>query len=338
VSEQFIVRSVTPDDADSVARIFDLAGRSWATSVQQRRQKKDERIPVNGIRILAEADGQIVGTASANEALDGLVPQPGVFSAKVAVDPRTTSQGVGRALWTTVSEWLHPQKAEQIISWTDRDDARSVAVARHWGFVRRPGSIEDPDDLEDGEAWAWQFRLDLDSIDPDRMNALAPLPQGVHISALVEALDDRHLRASLHEAHEECRADVPSWETYKSSGLAEFEQAQHQRLADGGVGLVAHRGKQVLAATFAERAAFVPDLHNDFTMVSRAARGQRLALSLKSRLLTEVAADGIERITTEVRSDNPRMLAVNAALGFHRVTMRQLVHAGSDLGTAPLPP
>jgi GNAT superfamily N-acetyltransferase len=339
VSKHLIVRPVTPDDADGAARIFDLASRCWATSVaQQRRQKEDELMPVNGIRIVAEADGQIVGAASANEALEGLVPQPGVFSAKVAVDPQATSRGVGRALWATLSQWICPQSPQQIISWTDRDDSRSVAIARHWGFERRPGSIEDPDDVEHGEAWAWHFRLDLSSIDPDRVNGLAPFPQGVHISALVEALDDNNLMASLHEVHEECRADVPAWETYESSGLAEFKRAQHQRLADGGVGLVAHRGRQVLAGTLAERAAFVPDLHNDFTMVSRPARGQRLALAVKSRLVTEAAAGGVERITTEVRSDNPRMLAVNAALGFRRVAMRQLVHDGRDLGAAPSAP
>jgi RimJ/RimL family protein N-acetyltransferase len=61
-------------------------------------------------------------------------------------------------------------------------------------------------------------------------------------------------------------------------------------------------------------------------MVRRSASGQGLALAIKSRLIHEAAAAGIEHITTEVRTDNHAMLAVNATLGFRRIAMRQLVH------------
>jgi RimJ/RimL family protein N-acetyltransferase len=80
----------------------------------------------------------------------------------------------------------------------------------------------------------------------------------------------------------------------------------------------------VLAGTFAERAAFVPLVHNDFTMVRRSARGQRLALTVKRCLIEEAARANIQQITTEVRTDNKPMLAVNATLGFRRIAMRQL--------------
>jgi predicted GNAT superfamily acetyltransferase len=101
-------------------------------------------------------------------------------------------------------------------------------------------------------------------------------------------------------------------------------KAQHERLQHGGLGLVAHRNRDVVAATFAERAAFVPMIHNDFTMVRRTARGHRLALAVKSRLIRDAASCGLQRITTEVRTDNGPMLAINATLGFRRIAMRQL--------------
>ena len=76
-----------------------------------------------------------------------------------------------------------------------------------------------------------------------------------------------------------------------------------------------------------EGAAFVPMIHNDFTMVRRTDRGQRLALGVKSRLIRDAASRGLERITTEVRTDNGPMLAINATLGFRRIAMRQLTRA-----------
>ena len=65
-------------------------------------------------------------------------------------------------------------------------------------------------------------------------------------------------------------------------------------------------------------------VHNDFTMVRRSARGHRLALTVKRCLIEDATAGGIERITTEVRTDNKPMLAVNATLGFRCIAMRQL--------------
>jgi RimJ/RimL family protein N-acetyltransferase len=202
-----------------------------------------------------------------------------------------------------------------------------VAIASHWGFHRQPGSVENPDDLEAAEPWAWDYELRLaPTHDLDPTNG-TPLPPAVTVSPLAAVLNDRQLSASLHEAHEECRTDVPAWEPHEPKPHSDFVRAQQERLEDGGGGLIAHRRGQVLAATFADRAAFVPILHNDFTMVHRSARGQHLALAIKSRLVHEAARTGIERITTEVRTDNHPMLAINATLGFRRIAMRHLVQS-----------
>jgi GNAT superfamily N-acetyltransferase len=240
----------------------------------------------------------------------------------VAVDPCAAAQGVGSRLWAALREWLASQhQRKEVLSWADRDDQRTVAVAAHWEFERRAGSIEDPADLKADEAWAWTYELQLGGLEKE-----APIasPPRVSISPLPDVLADRRLLASLHEAHEECRGDVPAWETYEPKPLQYFIDTQQQRLADGGFAVIAHRDNEVLAATFAERAAFVPMVHNDFTMVRRSARGNGLAMAIKRRLISEAAATGIERITTEVRTDNKPMLAVNATLGFRRIAMRHL--------------
>ena len=315
------IRPATNEDREVVTRIFDTANPAWATSAAQyRRGRRPE--PANGIFVVAERAGQVVGAARANEALEGLLPRPGTFSARVAVDPRAAAQGVGSRLWAALREWLGGQdRPQEVLSWADRDDERTVAVAAHWDFERRAGSVEDPADLKDDEAWAWNYELQLGDLVTEEPIAS---PRGVSVSPLADVLDDRRLTASLHEAHEECRADVPAWETYDPKPLQHFIDTQQQRLADGGFAVIAHRNGEVLAATFAERAAFVPMAHNDFTMVRRSARGNRLALAVKGRLIQEASAVGIQRITTEVRTDNNPMLAVNATLGFRRIAMRQL--------------
>jgi mycothiol synthase len=247
------------------------------------------------------------------------------FSARVAVHPDAAGRGVGRCLWAKLTEWILPQHPRQIPSWADKSDCHSLAVADHWGFTRRPGTIEATEDLQNAEPWPWRYELRLDSLHLDSVLDHAVLPADVECHTLAEVVDDADLVASLHEAHEECRTDVPSWEPYQTMTKQDFEKSQRQRLVDGGFGLVAHRRRQVLAATFAEGMAFVPDLHNDFTMVHRSVRGQHLAVTLKARLITSALTLGFERITTEVRSDNAPMLAVNETLGFRRIAMRHLV-------------
>jgi GNAT superfamily N-acetyltransferase len=320
----FKIRPATSDDREIVTRIFDTANPAWATSTAQYR--RGPRLdPTNGISLVAERAGKVVGAARGNEALEGLLPRPGTFSARVAVDPCTLGHGIGSRLWTAIREWLDRQThCEVVLSWADRDDERTVAIAAHWGFDRQPGSIEDPADLNADEPWAWNYELKTQDC---RLEAPNDCRAGVSISPLAEVVADRRLVASLHEAHEECRADVPAWEPYEPKPLQQFIVTQEQRLADGGFGWVAHRSDEVLAATFAERAALVPMVHNDFTMVRRSARGQGLALAVKHCLIQDAAAGRIDRIMTEVRTDNQPMLAVNATLGFRRITMRRLSRA-----------
>jgi GNAT superfamily N-acetyltransferase len=321
-----LIRPACEGDREAVTRTFDAANPAWATSAAQYRLGP-RRAPANGMELVADSDGRIVGAARVNEALEGLLPRPGTYSARVAVHPGELGQGIGGRLWNAIREWLEPQTPQEVLSWADHDDHRSVAVAAGWSFQRRSGSIEDPEDLNDGEPWAWNYELALPGGAPSVPGAPAATA-GITLSPLAEVLDDPDLSASLHQAHEDCRSDVPAWEQYQPVPYADFARTQRSRLADGGIGLVAHRNGEVLAATFAERAAFVPMLHNDFTMVRRPARGQRLGVVVKNRLITEATAAGIERITTEVRTDNHPMQAINAALGFRRIAMRHLSRPG----------
>jgi GNAT superfamily N-acetyltransferase len=175
---------------------------------QHRHQRSDDGTPHNGVRVVAEEAGAIVGAARSNEALEGLLPQPGTFSARVAVHPDAAGRGVGRCLWAKLTEWILPQHPRQILSWADKSDCHSLAVADHWGFTRRPGTIEATEDLQNAEPWPWRYELRLDSLDLDSVLDHTVLP-AVEFHTLAEVVDDADLLASLHEAHEECRTAFP---------------------------------------------------------------------------------------------------------------------------------
>src|SRR5581483_10051717 len=104
----FTIRLATSADREAITRLFDTANPAWATSAAQYRAGPRPE-PTNGLAVVAEDDSRIVGAGRANEALEGLLPQPGTFSARVAVDPGAAGDGVGSVLWRAASDWLSEQ-------------------------------------------------------------------------------------------------------------------------------------------------------------------------------------------------------------------------------------
>ena len=93
---------------------------------------------------------------------------------------------------------------------------------------------------------------------------------------------------------------------------------------DGGVTLVAVRSgddtsKAVLGASAAEPVAFVPAAFVDWTVVRRTDRRRGIGRMLKAALALWAAERGIDRLDTEVTSDNTAMIAVNASVGYRPV-------------------
>ena len=91
-----LIRPACEADREAVTRTFDAANPAWATSAAQYRLGP-RRAPANGMEIVAESDGRIVGAARVNEALEGLLPRPGTYSARVAVDPGASGSGSRRS-------------------------------------------------------------------------------------------------------------------------------------------------------------------------------------------------------------------------------------------------
>lgn len=93
MTEPIRIHPATDGDREVVTRIFDAADPAWATSAAEYRRGPKPR-PTNGIMLLAEVGGRPVGAARASEALDGLIPRPGTFGARIAVLPGAEGQGV----------------------------------------------------------------------------------------------------------------------------------------------------------------------------------------------------------------------------------------------------
>ncbi|HEV3364698.1 MAG TPA: GNAT family N-acetyltransferase, partial [Acidimicrobiia bacterium] len=82
-----------------------------------------------------------------------------------------------------------------------------------------------------------------------------------------------------------------------------------------------------LGASAAEPVAFVPAAFVDWTVVRRSERRRGIGRMLKAAMALWAAERGIERLDTEVTSDNLAMIAVNAGIGYRPVKGLELFEA-----------
>jgi mycothiol synthase len=322
-----LIRAAVDSDLDAIVRLHNRARPLMADTVAALRARRVAgvalRDDVPWVRLVAELGGQVVGTGRAIEASGGPVPEPGVVYVGIEVDPDITGQGIGRALFEQVRVWAQALGADRLRCLVDLDDERSAAITRHWGFS--PSESEDPP--------RWNYVLDVSHVDPARLTEM--LVPGVEVVPLATRFDDEAFCRAVHEVHDEGRADIPSTEPFPATVYEDWRAGELRRSGDGGVTLVAVRSgidipKGVLGASAAEPVAFVPAAFVDWTVVRRSERRRGIGRMLKAALALWAAERGIDRLDTEVTSDNEAMIAVNAGVGYRPVR-------GLELFEAPLP-
>lgn len=317
-------------DLDAIVRVHNRARPLLADNVAALRARRaagvELRDDVPWIRLVAECGGEIVGTARAIEASGGPVPEPGVVYTGIEVDPDVAGRGVGHTLLEQVRVWAQAFGADRLRCLVDLDDERSVAITEAWGFIR----------AEAEGALRWNYVLDVAHLDRARLQAML-LPD-VEIVPLAARFDDEAFCRAVHQVHDEGRADIPSTEPFPATVYEDWRAGELRRSADGGVTLVAVQSgagpdcdKAVLGATAAEPVAFLPAAFVDWTVVRRSERRRGIGRMLKAALALWAAERGIDRLDTEVTSDNPAMIATNAQVGYRPA-------AGVELFEAPLCP
>jgi GNAT superfamily N-acetyltransferase len=319
-----MIRAAVDSDLDAIVRVHNRARPLLADTVAALRARRAAgvalRDDVPWIRLVAELDGEIVGTGRAIEASSGPVPEPGVVYAGVEVDPAATGRGVGHLLFEQVRVWAQALGAHRLRCLVDLEDERSVAITRGWGLTASQAE----------EAPRWNYVLDVSRLERARLTEML-LPD-VEVVPLATCFDDDAFCRAVHEVHDEGRADIPSTEPFPATVYEDWRAGELRRAGDGGVTLVAVRAgddphKAVLGASAAEPVAFVPAAFVDWTVVRRSERRRGIGRMLKAALALWAAERGIERLDTEVTGDNLAMIAVNASVGYRPVKGLELFEA-----------
>jgi len=230
---------------------------------------------------VVELDGRVAGVGL-------LIDPPGMSGlfGMVLVDDRVRGQGAGRVLERALSD---AAAGMDVLTAMLDGDARSRAVAEHWGF----------------EVWSHSVpsRLDLARVPPEPV----PLPAGHEL--VVGSLSD--LRVAGYDP--DALLSVAS--THPESRLMGQMRAEELETAVPLLWVLDVAGGAPLALSCVVPAASGPWLI-PFTCVHPAHRHQGLARLVKDRLHREVAARGGDIVKTLNEAGNAGMRRLNAAMGY----------------------
>ncbi|MFK4112633.1 GNAT family N-acetyltransferase [Streptomyces sp. NPDC002176] len=243
--------------------------------------------------LVAEEDGEVIGTAQVALAHDST--EPGQAYLNVHVRPDRTGRGAGRLLVAAAEEYLGSLGATRLYSWV-LDEPASVRFAERHGY--RPGRP------------ARFLRLDLAN------GVLPPLPDtppGVELRTAADfAADPR----PLFELDAESVADEPGEVTLAYSDYeAWLEETWKHPLLDLDLTMVAVTDGRPVAFSV----AYTDGGTRYFTAMtgtSRAYRGRGLAKLAKLHSLYRARTAGLTEAFTGNDAGNGPMIAINKWLGY----------------------
>ncbi|MFI6036453.1 GNAT family N-acetyltransferase [Streptomyces sp. NPDC051315] len=244
-------------------------------------------------RLVAEEDGEIVGTAQVGLAHDS--PEPGQGFLNVYVDPARTGRGAGTLLVRTAEEHLAAHGATRLFSWV-LDDPRNLAYAERRGY--RPSRS------------AHFLTLDLANA------ALPPLPDpppGVALRTAADFADDPR---PLFLLDAETVSDEPGdISTEFTDYEAWVEENWRHPLLDLELTSVAVADGRPVAFSVAHTDG-ATRYRSGMTGTARAHRGRGLAKLVKNDSLHRARAAGYTLALTGNDTDNGPMLAINKWFGY----------------------
>jgi GNAT superfamily N-acetyltransferase len=292
-----IVRDLRPDDRSDVeafARVRQLALPHILWSPDAILHHLTRTPPEARFRsLVAEEDGEVIGTAQVALAHDS--PEPGQGLLNIYVHPDRTRRGAGGLLVRVAEEHLAAHGATKLFAWLlDEPANRAFAERRGYG----PGRS------------AHFLRLDLTRA------ALPPLPApppGVELRTAADFMADPR---PLFELDAETTADEPS------DVDAEFTDYQAWVESTWGHPLL---NRELTTVVLADgRPAAFSVAHTDgasryasaMTGTARAYRGRGLAKLAKAHALHRAHAAGCTQALTGNDTGNGPMLAINKWLGY----------------------
>ncbi|MFJ6014115.1 GNAT family N-acetyltransferase [Streptomyces sp. NPDC092952] len=289
-----IVRDFLPTDAEDWVRVRRAALPFIVTTPERVAFELASAHPDKRYRLLvAEEDGEVIGTAQTGLAHDS--PEPGQGFCNTYTHPERTGRGAGGLLLRTAEEHLAREGAVSVHAWV-LDTPSDRAFAERRGYTpSRPAHF---------------LRLDLAGgpLPPRR-----EVPAGVELRTAADFADDPR---PLFEADAETTADEPS---DIPAVLSDYEDWLNHTWRNPGL----DRGLTSVAVVDGEVAAFSA-AHTDgltrymsgMTGTRRAHRGRGLAKLVKNDSLHRARAAGYTDAFTGNDADNGPMLAINRWFGY----------------------
>lgn len=289
-----IVRDVRLDDAEEYTLVRRAALPFMLTSATQVAFDWTHAHPDAHARpLVAEIDGEIVGTAEVAVAFDA--PQPGIGSVNVYVHPDHRRHGAGTLLLRAAEEHLAERGATSLYSWVlDAPDFRAFAE-RHGYTPSRSAHF---------------LRLDLTSAE---LPPLQEPPAGVELRPAADFAADPHplfVLDALTTADEpgDVGADLTDYEHWLA--MTWGHPLLDRELTT--VAVVDGRPVAFSAAQTDGRGRYCSGM----TGTHPDARGQGLAKLVKNRSLHLARAAGCTEAFTGNDSGNGPMLAINQWFGY----------------------
>lgn len=292
-----IVRDLRPEvpaDAEGFARVRRLAVPFMLSTPQSvvhwlTRMHPDARFR----QLIAEEDGEVVGTAQVHVVHDS--PEPGQGNANVYVHPGRTRRGAGALLVRAAEEHLAAHGVSRVFSWVLDEPGNRAFAERHGYRASRAAHF---------------LRLDL------AHGTLPPLsepPPGVELRTAADFADDPR---PLFALDAETTADEPSdIDTEFTDYEAWLDETWRHPLLDHDLTFVAVADGRPVAFSVAYTDG-AGRYATAMTGTARSHRGRGLAKLAKSHSLHRARAAGCAEAFTGNDTGNDPMLAINKWFGY----------------------
>jgi len=288
------LRRGDPADAEAFARIRHLALPFMLFTPESIAYDLEHAHPDSHYQpLLAEQDGELVGTAQVGFVYDS--PEPGQANVNVYVHPERTGRGAGGRLVRAAEERLAALGATRLHAWVLDEPANRAFAERHGYRATRSAHF---------------LRLDL------AHGTLPPLPSpqpGVELRTAADFADDPR---PLFELDAETLLDEPSNVDREFTDYeAWLEETWHHPLLSHELTSVAVVDGRP-AAFSAARTDGGTRYGTVMTGTARAFRGRGLAKLAKNDSLHRARAAGLTEAFTGNDSGNGPMLAINKWFGY----------------------
>jgi GNAT superfamily N-acetyltransferase len=300
------IRPYQVEDAPALVALNNLLEPDYPqTESEFRWQEENREARCKWSRWVAVADGVVIGAGEYSQWAFMYHPQK--FNVEIGVHPEHRGQGIGAALYETVTSALEPHNP--ILLRTAVREDRPVAMR----FAIKRGYVEAMRE--------WESRLDVAAFDPapfrERQERFAA--GDIRICTVAELAADPNRDRKLYDMEAALEADVPSTDVHTPRPFEEWVKRTFENPSFiPEAWFIAVDGDQYVGCTALSRIEAGTRLETGLTGVLRSHRRRGIALALKLRAIEYAQSVGSPEIITWNATTNEGMLSINVALGFAR--------------------